>query len=981
MGVTVEELQILVRADITDALAGMNQLRDQLKKTLSAELPNLQKQLQPVKQSLDQYGDAFTTRSQKAQEAKKQTGDKVKQTAQATQQAVNAVKQTMSGMGNPLQSVNKQIDEQGQKLSQLQGKYASVAEEAAQVNAPLRTSAKRVPSALASEIDERQTPAAAEPSASIAQPPSLAPWERFKAQYFAILDSIKAKLNEAGLYGNPSNIFGGERLSGVLNGVKSSLSDVTKYTNAATSATKKWGQQAESSSNKATSGFSRTGNMISRMLIRMAIWKTVSAVFNAAKTGIDDMVQASSNANSTMSQLATSVLYLKNSIGAALMPAIQAIAPILTQIIDKIAQLFNMIGMLSARIFGGASSITVAKQAAVNYAETLGKVGDAAKKANGSLADFDELKVIQTPKSEKSDAGAGMPSYGNMFETQKIPQSLSTVGDKIKAELQEWAKYAQPTKDAFDRLVGSLGPLKTFAAKGLEDFYNDFLKPVGKWVLGKGLPEFLDTTTKIVKSVDWKQLNKALDDFWKVLAPFTKNIGEGLLWFYKNVIAPIEVWALNTVIPKSIEIISTALDIVNQIIDKMKPTVQDFYQNVLVPLGTWLGNFISDDLDFVLQALQTIDDLLKGDMPKASADAQTALSTLGNIINDIFGVNIPKAINDAEKYFTSGRWAEDGKNIINGLINGIESLFKDPIQFGEWLGGKIVDGFKSILGIHSPSTVFEQMGNYIVQGLQNGIANLWNTFIARVNQLIGVFKAPFTALGTWWNTTISTWWANDVSPWFTAEKWTALFDFVRQAAVQKCSDISGWWNNTVSSWWLKDVSPWFTAKKWEDMMAGVGDAFKSTFKNAVNAGIELFNQFIDWVNTRMKFHWDAIKIAGKTVAAAGSVQLFSIPTIPKLATGAVIRQSTIVNLGEYAGAATNPEIASPQSLMRDTVRDANGPLTAEMLNAISEMTARLETAIRNAKATIALDGVSLERHMRPIRQAEDSRIGGKLFEV
>ena len=51
--------------------------------------------------------------------------------------------------------------------------------------------------------------------------------------------------------------------------------------------------------------------------------------------------------------------------------------------------------------------------------------------------------------------------------------------------------------------------------------------------------------------------------------------------------------------------------------------------------------------------------------------------------------------------------------------------------------------------------------------------------------------------------------------------------------------------------------------------------------------------------------------------------------VPKLASGGVLRRSTLVLAGEYTNATTNPEIVSPASLIREIVREeAGGTLTA-----------------------------------------------------
>lgn len=65
-------------------------------------------------------------------------------------------------------------------------------------------------------------------------------------------------------------------------------------------------------------------------------------------------------------------------------------------------------------------------------------------------------------------------------------------------------------------------------------------------------------------------------------------------------------------------------------------------------------------------------------------------------------------------------------------------------------------------------------------------------------------------------------------------------------------------------------------------MSGWDNDFKEIFKNIINAGIELFNEFIDWLNSKMEFSWDALEIMGKTIVPAGSIQLFTIPHIPKM---------------------------------------------------------------------------------------------------
>ena len=91
--------------------------------------------------------------------------------------------------------------------------------------------------------------------------------------------------------------------------------------------------------------------------------------------------------------------------------------------------------------------------------------------------------------------------------------------------------------------------------------------------------------------------------------------------------------------------------------------------------------------------------------------------------------------------------------------------------------------------------------------------------------------------------------------------------------------------NVVSDWFNKSVKPWFTFAKWSNLLNNVKRAIVTGIKNAVNAGIALFNRFIGWVNEKMQFSWGAFKIAGQTIVEAGSIQLLTIPEIPMLASG------------------------------------------------------------------------------------------------
>lgn len=62
-----------------------------------------------------------------------------------------------------------------------------------------------------------------------------------------------------------------------------------------------------------------------------------------------------------------------------------------------------------------------------------------------------------------------------------------------------------------------------------------------------------------------------------------------------------------------------------------------------------------------------------------------------------------------------------GKFIWDGLINGLKDAWSTVTNGIKGFTDGFINGFKDALGIHSPSTVFAEIGGYINQGLANGI--------------------------------------------------------------------------------------------------------------------------------------------------------------------------------------------------------------------------------------------------------------------
>ena len=88
------------------------------------------------------------------------------------------------------------------------------------------------------------------------------------------------------------------------------------------------------------------------------------------------------------------------------------------------------------------------------------------------------------------------------------------------------------------------------------------------------------------------------------------------------------------------------------------------------------------------------------------------------------------------------KFVEVGKNLVKGLWNGITGAAKAVGDGIKTLGTNLVNGVKSFFGIHSPSTVMAQLGEYMSLGFANGIADSGSAVDRSMND---VMRSAMTA--------------------------------------------------------------------------------------------------------------------------------------------------------------------------------------------------------------------------------------------
>ena len=637
-----------------------------------------------------------------------------------------------------------------------------------------------------------------------------------------------------------------------------------------------------------TSGFSKMGKAVTKILSRMIIWRSINALIMGTTEGMNNMVQASSKANAAMSQLQSGFTYVKNSIAAMLLPALQSILPVINKIIQAVAGLFNMLGALFAK-FRGDSTFTKAVYVQQDYAKSLNKSKKAAKDLKGTLAGFDQINLIQ---QQKDSGGTGGADTSGMFKETSVesmlPTDVSKWMDKLKAAIKagDWkgvgTVIAQGLNTAVSQLNGWIDKLRPKILKTVQDIVeavNGFIENFNFRKLGNTLANGFNLAMKVVakwlKGIKWSDLGKGIGDF---INGFVED------W---------DATATADVIEAKI---GSVLDFLTGIIEttnwnEVSSKLQEMLENI-----DW-ESIAEKAWRLLIAALKAKQKIFYG-INKGLGQSNEKMDILNDGKHDKIqlGGTVSLETKDDETKNLINWWEKTNTDQWKTLR--VDTAISQKNSTGDW--DKTVEWWKNL----KPEN--EKQIRLNTEGATLSLDNLreeWNSF------------------KEWWaNTGIAKWFEEKVQPWLTKEKWAEAGEGMKEGIGEKWEAVVEWWNTLgIVKWFRENVEPWFTKEKWTSAMDGVELAFKDVFKKAINAAISLMNKLINWVNEKMHITIDPLVIGGKTIFAGVDKQLFTLKTIPLLAQGGLAYGDTLARVGEYANAKNNPEVIAPldklQSIM------------------------------------------------------------------
>lgn len=637
-----------------------------------------------------------------------------------------------------------------------------------------------------------------------------------------------------------------------------------------------------------TSGFSKMGKAVTKILSRMIIWRSINAMIMGTTEGMNNMVQASSKANAAMSQLQSGFTYVKNSIAAMLLPALQSILPVINKIIQAVAGLFNMLGALFAK-FRGDSTFTKAVYVQQDYAKSLNKSNKAAKDLKGTLAGFDQINLIQ---QQKDSGGTGGADTSGMFKETSVesmlPTDVSKWMDKLKAAIKagDWkgvgTVIAQGLNTAVSQLNGWIDKLRPKILKTVQDIVeavNGFIENFNFRKLGNTLANGFNLAMKVVakwlKGIKWSDLGKGIGDF--------------INGFVEDWDAAATADVIEAKIGSVLDFLTGIIETTNW--NEVSSKLQEMLENI-----DW-ESIAEKAWRLLIAALKATQKIFCG-INKGLGQSNEKMDILNDGKHDKIqlGGTVSLETKDDETKNLINWWEKTNADQWKTLR--VDTAISQKNSTGDW--DKTVEWWKNL----KPEN--EKQIRLNTEGATLSLDNLreeWNSF------------------KEWWeNTGIAKWFEEKVQPWLTKEKWAEAGEGMKEGIGEKWEAVVEWWNTLgIVKWFRENVEPWFTKEKWTSAMDGVELAFKDVFKKAINAAISLMNKLINWVNEKMHITIDPLVIGGKTIFAGVDKQLFTLKTIPLLAQGGLAYGDTLARVGEYANAKNNPEVIAPldklQSIM------------------------------------------------------------------
>jgi len=535
---------------------------------------------------------------------------------------------------------------------------------------------------------------------------------------------------------------------------------------------------------------------------------------------------------------------LKNSIATAFQPILTAVTPILVNFINLLTQVINKVAQFTAAITGQRYTYQANAQAASDYADATNSAARAQDKLYKS-----GLDTFNNYTQDSQSGSGGGANTGTPEPTYSQTQVSADIQEFVKRIKQAWrdADFTEIGTIVGNKLNDALNNIPwnkiqntaNKIGRSIATFLNGFFETPGLFDnLGRTVGESINTALELAKGF---VENFHFDSFGTSIANFINGAVRTIRW----------------------------RDLGKLVSDGLKgamEAVSSFLTNTdFQGIGRAIVDFISN-IDFIG---------LFAHVPGLFGSLTTAIYSL--LVGVVTGL-----LNNVADLFD-----ELGLNSIAGFLRGIStSLSTAMTTVVNWFKTYILEPIKNFFGIHSPSTVFAEIGGYLIQGLVNGIRGAVNTVTSAISTVYHAVTDKFSDIKTWF-TTKFTGAVTAIKTVFNSGNLKAFFNGVWTNIKGCFGSVATWFQTTFSTAWTKV----------KDVFSKGGKVFTGITQGILNGLKTVINKLIDGINTVIATPFNGLNTALtkiKNVSIMGAkpfknlISTISIPKIPKLAKGGVI---------------------------------------------------------------------------------------------
>ena len=495
-----------------------------------------------------------------------------------------------------------------------------------------------------------------------------------------------------------------------------------------------------------TAKFANFFSSLKRIAFYRAIRWALKEITQAFQEGTANLYQYSKLIDGqfakSMDMLATSALYVKDSLAAMVSPLINNLAPAIDMITDKFVDLLNTVNEALAAMTG-QDTWTAALKYPVEYAETADDASKSAKKLRNTLLGFDEINRLDDKNKGKRSSGNDTLDYLKMFEERKtntkiksffrtlkdafkagdmtdIGQSIgnaiiggldkipwSTIENRIKKNASTVATFLNGliNVDGLGTKLGeSIAKAFNVAVAKMNTFYNTV-----NW---EGVGTFLaNGINGIVKTFDIQALGKNLAGIINAAAKAISGFSNNVKWS-----------EIGTFLANGIKSVIDNFDIVglaNSIVSLFSGAVTGI--NALINNVPWtkLGAFLASGVNTIITNFDT--------------------KKLGEAIGGLF----KKAIDGIGSFASKVEWGKLGTFLANG-INGIFTSFKTDPPIGQSIA-KILNGGVTAIGKFVNDVKWADIGTFLGDNITEFLKTFSITDLGKT--IAGVINKGFELLG------------------------------------------------------------------------------------------------------------------------------------------------------------------------------------------------------------------------------------------